>query len=174
MTCTVHQQIKFHLACFLHLCVILIHLAQHSNQYSMDSIIDIDEPPMFHREERIGKKKEYCIPTKIFCSLWLVLATWHLQFLLIVLPQLSSAFFRLFCGFFVTENAVINVTVQEMVPNIAPPYTFQIKKKLSKYMQPILKYSKNSMWFFWMAPQAAQQLNGLCDQPVAQSFWPNR
>jgi hypothetical protein len=66
----------------------------------------------------------------------------------VVLPQLSSAFFRLFCGFFVTENAVIDVTVQEMVTNIATLHTFQIKKKLSKYMQPILKYSKNNMWFF--------------------------
>jgi plasmid rolling circle replication initiator protein Rep len=48
-------------------------------------------------------------------------------------------------GFFITENAVIDVTVREMVNNIAPLYTFQIKKKLSKYMQPILKYSKNNM-----------------------------
>ena len=46
----------------------------------------------------------------------------------LVLPQLSSALFRLFCGFFVTENAVIDVTVWEMVTNIAPLYTFQIKK----------------------------------------------
>ena len=65
-----------------------------------------------------------------------------------MLPQLSWAFFRLFCGFFVMENVVIDVTVREMVTNIAPLYTFQIKKKLSKYMQPILKYSKNNMWFF--------------------------
>jgi len=34
-----------------------------------------------------------------------------------------------------------------MVNNIAPLHTFQIKKKLSKYMQPILKYSKNNTWF---------------------------
>ena len=46
----------------------------------------------------------------------------------VVLPQLSSPFFQLFCGFFVTENAVINVTVQEMVTNVAPLHTFQIKK----------------------------------------------
>ena len=26
-------------------------------------------------------------------------------------------------------------------------------------MQPILKYSKNNMGFFWMAPKATQQLN---------------
>ena len=46
----------------------------------------------------------------------------------VVLPQLSSAFFWLFCGFFVTENVVIDVTVREMVANMAPLYTFQIKK----------------------------------------------
>jgi hypothetical protein len=67
---------------------------------------------------------------------------------LLVLPQLSSAFFRLFCGFFVTANAVIDVTVRKMVTNIPPLYTFQIKKKLSEYMQPILKYSKNNIQFF--------------------------
>ena len=66
----------------------------------------------------------------------------------IVLPQSGSAFFRLFCGFFVTENAVIDVTVREMVTNIAPLHTFQIIFFISKYMQPILKYSKNNMWFF--------------------------
>ena len=33
--------------------------------------------------------------------------------------------------------------------------------KRSKYMQPISKYSKNNMWFFWMAPKAMQQLNWL-------------
>jgi hypothetical protein len=43
----------------------------------------------------------------------------------VVLPQLSSAFFS---GFFITENAVIDVTVREMVNNIAPLHTFQIKK----------------------------------------------
>jgi hypothetical protein len=48
--------------------------------------------------------------------------------------------------------------VQEMVTNIAPLHTFQIIIKLSKYMQPILKYSKNNMWFFWMAPKAAEWL----------------
>jgi hypothetical protein len=68
----------------------------------------------------------------------------------LVLPQLSSAFFRLFCGFFVTENAVIDVMMRKKLTNIAPLHTFQIKKKLFKYMQPILKYSKNNMWFFWM------------------------
>ena len=47
---------------------------------------------------------------------------------LLVLPQLSSAFFQLFCSFFVTENVAINVMVQKMVTNIAPLHTFQIKK----------------------------------------------
>ena len=61
-----------------------------------------------------------------------------------MLPQFGSVFF----SFFVTENAVIDITIQEMVTNIAPLYTFQIKKNLSKYMQSILKYSKNNMWFF--------------------------
>ena len=75
----------------------------------------------------------------------------------LVLPQLSSAFF----GFFVTENAVIDVMVWEMVTNIAPRHTFQIFLKISKYMQPILKYLKNNMWLFWMAPKAMQQLNWL-------------
>jgi hypothetical protein len=77
----------------------------------------------------------------------------------IVLPQLSSAVFRLFCSFFVTANAVIDVTVQKTVTNIPPLHTFQIKKNLSKYMQPILKYSKNNIQFFRMAPKAAQRLN---------------
>jgi hypothetical protein len=31
-----------------------------------------------------------------------------------------------FFGFFITENAVIDVTVWEMVTNIAPHHTFQI------------------------------------------------
>ena len=70
----------------------------------------------------------------------------HLQ---LVLPQLSLAFFfRFYCSFFITDNVVIDVTVWEMVTNIAPLHTFQILKKLSKYMQPVLKYSKNNMWFF--------------------------
>jgi hypothetical protein len=56
--------------------------------------------------------------------------------------------FLFFISLFVTENAVIDITIQEMVTNIAPLHTFQILKKLSKYMQPILKYSKNNMWFF--------------------------
>jgi protein gp37 len=76
--------------------------------------------------------------------------------LVVVLPQLSSA--QLFFSFFVTENAVIDVTVWEMVTNIAPLHTFQIIIKLSKYMEPILKYSKNNMWFFWMAPKVAEWL----------------
>jgi hypothetical protein len=48
----------------------------------------------------------------------------------LVLPQLSSAFFWLFfCfGFFVTENAVIDVTVWEMVTNIAQFIPFRLKK----------------------------------------------
>jgi hypothetical protein len=80
------------------------------------------------------------------------------EWIFVVLSQLSSAFFRLFFGLFVTENAVIDVTVREMVNNIAPLHTFQINKNLSKYMQPILKYSKNNMWFFGMAPKAAERL----------------
>ena len=67
----------------------------------------------------------------------------------LVLPRFSSVFFFwFFIGFFITENAVIDITIQEMVINIAPLHTFQIFKKLSKYMLPILKYSKNNMWFF--------------------------
>ena len=62
----------------------------------------------------------------------------------VVLLQLNLAFFWLF----ITENVVIDVTVWEMITNMAPFYTFQILKKLSKYIQPILKYSKNNMWFF--------------------------
>jgi hypothetical protein len=45
-----------------------------------------------------------------------------------------------------------------MVNNIAPLHTFQIIIKLSKYMQPILKYSKNNMGFFGMASKATEQL----------------
>ena len=67
----------------------------------------------------------------------------------VVLPQLSLGFFSAFLWLFVTGNAVIDVTVRKMVTNIAPLHTFQIKKKLSKYMQPILKYSKNNMLFFF-------------------------
>ena len=70
-------------------------------------------------------------------GLWINVATVCLSFL-----------FLFFIGFFVTEKEVIDITIQEMIANIAPLYTFQIKKKLSKYMQPILKYSKNNMWFF--------------------------
>jgi hypothetical protein len=51
-------------------------------------------------------------------------------------------------SFFITENAVIDITIQEMVTNIASLHTFHIIKQLSKCMQPILKYSKNNMWFF--------------------------
>jgi hypothetical protein len=57
-------------------------------------------------------------------------------------------FFQLFFSFFITENAVINITMQEMVTNIPPLHAFQIYKKIFKYMQPIWKYSKNNMWFF--------------------------
>jgi len=53
-----------------------------------------------------------------------------------------------FFSFFFTENAVIGITIQKMVNNIAQFHTFQIIIKLFKYMQPILKYSKNNMWFF--------------------------
>ena len=42
--------------------------------------------------------------------------------------QLGFFFFWLFCSFFVTENVVIDVTVQEMVTNIAPLHTFQKEK----------------------------------------------
>jgi len=62
--------------------------------------------------------------------------------------SVASAQLSFFSGFFITENAVIDVTVRKMVTNIAPLYTFQIKKNSSKCMQPILKYSKNNMWFF--------------------------
>ena len=67
-------------------------------------------------------------------------------------------FFSVFFGFFITENAVIDITIQEMVTNIAPLHTFQIYKNLSKFMQPILKYAKNNMWFFGMAPKATERL----------------
>jgi hypothetical protein len=59
--------------------------------------------------------------------------------------SVATAQLGFFFGFFVTENAVIDITIQEMVTNIAPLHTFQIIIKLSKYMQPILKYSKNNM-----------------------------
>ena len=45
-----------------------------------------------------------------------------------MLPQLSLALFSIFCGFFNTENAAIDVMVWEMVTNIAPLHIFQIKK----------------------------------------------
>jgi hypothetical protein len=64
--------------------------------------------------------------------------------------------------------------VRKMVTNIAPLHTFQIKKKLSKYMQPILKYSKNNMQFFDRLQKPRNGLPGLCDQLVAHSFRPNR
>ena len=42
--------------------------------------------------------------------------------------SVASAQLSFFFSFFVTENAVIDVTVREMVTNIAPLHTFQIKK----------------------------------------------
>src|SRR5882762_7372997 len=69
---------------------------------------------------------------------------WPMPFV-VVLPRLSLVFFQLFSGFFITENAGIDVTVREMVNNIVTLHTFQIIIKLSKYMQPILKYSKNNI-----------------------------
>jgi hypothetical protein len=44
-------------------------------------------------------------------------STWYYIVLSVTTPQL---------GFFITENVVIDVTVREMVPNIAPLHTFQI------------------------------------------------
>jgi hypothetical protein len=67
----------------------------------------------------------------------------------IVLPQFGPVFLVwFFISFFVIENAVIDITTLGMVTNIAPLHTFQINKKLLKYMQPILRYSKNNKWFF--------------------------
>jgi hypothetical protein len=37
-------------------------------------------------------------------------------------------FFQFFIGFFITENAVMDMIIQEMVTNIAPLHTFQILK----------------------------------------------
>ena len=57
-------------------------------------------------------------------------------------------FFRFFIGFFVVENAVIDMTTQVIIEDIAPPHIFQIKKDLFKSMQPILRYSKNNKQLF--------------------------
>ena len=47
------------------------------------------------------------------------------------MPWFGLVFFRLFfSGFFITENAVIDITIQEMVTNIAPLHTFQIFLKI--------------------------------------------
>jgi hypothetical protein len=42
--------------------------------------------------------------------------------------SVASAQLGFFFGFFITENAVIDVMVQEMVTNIAPLHIFQIKR----------------------------------------------
>jgi hypothetical protein len=55
------------------------------------------------------------------CHYLVVMIQFHL-----VLPQFGSVFFWLFFGFFVTENAVIDITIHKMVTNIAPLHTFQI------------------------------------------------
>jgi hypothetical protein len=96
------------------------------------------------RLKKIANNKKIAQNTRQGCK---ISDTTFLVKVWVVLPQLSSTFFRLFFGLFVTENAVIDVTVQEMINNIATLHTFQIKKKLSKSMQPILKYSKSNMWF---------------------------
>ena len=66
----------------------------------------------------------------------------------LVLPRFSSVFFRFFIGFFVVENAVIDMKTEVMMENIAPLHIFQIKKDSFKSMQPILRYSKNNKQLF--------------------------
>ena len=59
----------------------------------------------------------------------------------LVLPQFGLVFFfQFFVGFFIIENAVIEITTQVMMENIAPHHIFQIKEDLYKSMQPILRY----------------------------------
>ena len=70
-----------------------------------------------------------------------------------MLPQFSLVFLRFFISFFVIENAVIDMTTQVIMENIAPLHIFQIKKDLLKSMQPILRYSKNNKQLFWMVPK---------------------
>ena len=69
-------------------------------------------------------------------------------FLGVVLPQFGSVFLRFFIGFFVVENAVIDMTTQVIMENIAPLHIFQIRKDLFKSMKPILRYSKNNKQLF--------------------------
>ena len=71
----------------------------------------------------------------------------------VVLPQFGSVFFRFFVGFFVIENAVIDMTTPIMMGNIAPLHIFHIKEDLFKSMQPILRYSKNNKQLFCMVPK---------------------
>ena len=81
-----------------------------------------------------------------------VVRSWHRSWHL-VLPRFGSVFLRFFIGFFVVENAVIDMTTQVMMKNITPLHIFQIKKDLFKSMQPILRYSKNNKQLFWMVPK---------------------
>ena len=75
-------------------------------------------------------------------------ATTTFHFTTLVLPWFGSVFFRFFVGFFIIENAVIDMTAQVMVENISPLHIFQIKKDSYKSMQPILRYSKNNKQLF--------------------------
>ena len=87
---------------------------------------------------------------------------------LLVLPQLSSAFFRLFCAFFVTENVVINVTVQEMVTDIAPLYTFQLKNNYPNTCSQPWNIQRITCGFFeWLQSRATAKLTYVINQ------WPN-
>jgi len=42
------------------------------------------------------------------------------------LPSVATVQLSFFSAFSITENAVIDITIQEMVTNIAPLHTFQI------------------------------------------------
>jgi hypothetical protein len=92
----------------------------------------------------------------------------------VVLPQLSSAFFRLFVGLFVTANAVIDVTVRKMINNIAPLHTFQIKKNYPNPCSQSWNIQRITCGFFEWLQKPRNGLPGLCDQLVAQSFRPNK
>ena len=71
----------------------------------------------------------------------------------IVLPRFGLFFLRFFVGFFIVGNAVIDMTTQVIIENIAPLHIFQIKKDLFKSIQPILRSSKNNRQLFAMVPK---------------------
>ena len=89
-----------------------------------------------------------CFDAAPSCKFCLLSSHHHLPFHHVSVAMVRFGFFRFFIGFFIIENAVIDMTAQVMVENISPLHIFQIKKDSFKSMQPILRYSKNNKQLF--------------------------